>query len=690
MILYATADEPYERILPQEVVEKFEQELKKALGQDFDPAESSQPSKSQSSLSKQAEEVEPITQPAPNTAAQELQETAPSQPNAPQSSLSKQAEAEDSTTQPAPDVPTSASTLEAALDAAKNGELDKAQSLLQQVTAAAMEQLLRKSPGLVNERYTKDDHTLLHIAILARNEAVATVLIDNASDLEIQDDDGRTPLLLAAEENLLGVVQHLLTKEAKVNTEDDYGHTPIHAAAKNGHRDMAELLLKNKATIEAQDECQNTPLHWASREGQEAVVELLLEKGANTKATDEYGRTARTLAEIEWHVKVMDLLECSTVDQNCGEVCQAVVHKNLDRIRDMLAQEGISITQETVRELEELKEVVDLIKAQSYKKVCQVVKEHRDLDSIKDMLVQKEISITQALSDHENTLLYLAIQHDWAELVRFVIGFIINHEPAIMHDPEFVPLHWAVAAGKTGMAQLLLSSKLIGSKRVELERKNAAGQTALQLAIDKQLVEVLYGSKACQAVAHRELDSIKGMLIRKEISITQALDADNNTLLHLAIQNDWADLARLVIVENQGVDLECKDEEGQTALLLAIRKQQTGIAKLLLASEASVNTKDDCQYTPMHAVAQVGDLAMARLLFRYKATLEVQDEQLHTPLHWAAREGHVALVKFFVSKGADLQAEDEYGRTPLELAEMEERQEVAAFLKKCRKAKPKA
>ena len=74
---------------------------------------------------------------------------------------------------------------------------------MQQVTAAAMEQLLKKSPGLVNERYTKDDYTLLHIAILARNEAVAKVLIDNASDLEIQDDYGRTPLLLTDEKKLL-------------------------------------------------------------------------------------------------------------------------------------------------------------------------------------------------------------------------------------------------------------------------------------------------------------------------------------------------------------------------------------------------------------------------------------------------------------------------------------------------------
>ena len=589
-----------------------------------------------------AEAAEPTPQPAPDAAVQESREAATldteisqdsppaasSQPNEPQPSL-----------QPVLGAATSPSKLEEDLmAAAKNGDLDTAQSLVQQgasadqvdntgqlpfmaaaqaghlevakflaqqATAVAMEQLLKKSPGLINKQY-KDGYTLLHIAILAENVAIASMLTKNDSaDLEIKDDYGRTPLLLAAEGNLLGVAQHLLRTKDKgvdVNTEDDYGHTPMHAAAKNGHRHLAELLLENKATIEAQDECQNTPLHWAAREGRKEVVELLLENGADIKATDEYGRTARTLAEIEWHVKVKDLLEHSTVEQHCEEVCKAMENRDLDSIKDMLAQKGISITQETEGEIKGLKEIIDSIEAQNRRKACQAV-ERRDLDSIRDMLAQENISITQALDDRENTLLHLAIQDDWAELARFVIGFIIDHEPAIMCDPKFTPLHWAVAAGKTSMVQLLTSSKLIGSKRVELE---------------------------------------------------------------------------------------CKDDEGQTALLLAIRKRQVGITEALLASKAYVDTKDDYQRTPMHAVAQVGDLAMAKLLFRYKASFELQDEQRHTPLHWAAREGHVALVKFFVSKGADLQAEDEYGRTPLALAEMEERQEVTAFLKKCRKTKPKA
>ena len=100
--------------------------------------------------------------------------------------------------------------------AAQEGHLEVAKFLLQQGTEAAVDQavklLMEKSPGVVNIQ-NKDGYTFLHIAILAGNEAVAQVLIDNDSiDLEIQDNYGQTPLLLAVEEKLPGVVKRLLDK----------------------------------------------------------------------------------------------------------------------------------------------------------------------------------------------------------------------------------------------------------------------------------------------------------------------------------------------------------------------------------------------------------------------------------------------------------------------------------------------
>ena len=135
-------------------------------------------------------------------------------------------------------------TLAATLDAAESDDLDTIPSLMPQVTATAMQQLLKRSPGLMNKRYTNNNYTLLHIAILAKNEAVATVLIDNASDLEIPDDHGRTPLLLAVQENLEGIAKRLLNEGVAVNTADERGYTPMHAAAENGQSGMASLMLR--------------------------------------------------------------------------------------------------------------------------------------------------------------------------------------------------------------------------------------------------------------------------------------------------------------------------------------------------------------------------------------------------------------------------------------------------------------
>src|SRR6266496_59586 len=46
-----------------------------------------------------------------------------------------------------------------------------------------------------------------------------------------------------------------------VFSKDEDGFTPLHLAAANGYKDIAELLLASKADIEAKDKSRSTPLH---------------------------------------------------------------------------------------------------------------------------------------------------------------------------------------------------------------------------------------------------------------------------------------------------------------------------------------------------------------------------------------------------------------------------------------------
>jgi hypothetical protein len=135
----------------------------------------------------------------------------------------------------------------------------------------------------------------------------------HAADLEVKDDDGYTPLLLAAVNGDEAVVKQLLEKGADLESKDDDGRTPLLRAARSGHEAGVKLLLQKGADLESKDNDGLTPLLCAVRLGFEAVVKQLLEKVLDLEdleARDHDGRTLLSWADGNgYHAVVDQLLE---------------------------------------------------------------------------------------------------------------------------------------------------------------------------------------------------------------------------------------------------------------------------------------------------------------------------------------------------------------------------------------------
>lgn len=79
---------------------------------------------------------------------------------------------------------------------------------------------------------------------------------------------------------------------------------------------------------------------------------------------------------------------------------------------------------------------------------------------------------------------------------------------------------------------------------------------------------------------------------------------------------------------------------------------------------------DDDQYTPLHYVAEEGDLEVVQeLIEKYGIPVDIRTKEYQrTPLHLAASNGQLAVVKYLLSQKAFLYATDKDGSSPLHYA----------------------
>ncbi|KAG8011663.1 Histone-lysine N-methyltransferase EHMT1 [Nibea albiflora] len=107
-------------------------------------------------------------------------------------------------------------------------------------------------------------------------------------NLDMFDEEQRTPLMAACENNHLDTVKYLLRAGAAVSHKDIMGFTCLHLAAKLGHYDIVHhLLSKASKYINCQDDGGWTPITWAIEYKHKELVHLLLAKGADVNIRDK-------------------------------------------------------------------------------------------------------------------------------------------------------------------------------------------------------------------------------------------------------------------------------------------------------------------------------------------------------------------------------------------------------------------
>jgi ankyrin repeat protein len=105
--------------------------------------------------------------------------------------------------------------------------------------------------------------------------AVLRRLIQLGADVNVQDQGGRSPLIVAVLMNRVEAVGLLLAAGADVNRQDRHGATALFYAADAGLFELAKLLLNRGADPELADNGGNTPIQIAEAKSFPKIVHLL-------------------------------------------------------------------------------------------------------------------------------------------------------------------------------------------------------------------------------------------------------------------------------------------------------------------------------------------------------------------------------------------------------------------------------
>uniref|UniRef100_A0A3P9BDH4 Kinase D interacting substrate 220 n=1 Tax=Maylandia zebra TaxID=106582 RepID=A0A3P9BDH4_9CICH len=352
--------------------------------------------------------------------------------------------------------------------------------------------------------------------------------------------NGQTPLMVAAEQGSLEIVQELIKRGANVNLDDIDCWTALISAAKEGHIEVVRDLLENNANLEHRDMGGWTALMWAAYKGRTDVAQLLLEKGSNPNITGQYSVYPIIWAAGRGHAEIVRLLLEHGAKVNCSDkygttpLIWAARKGHYDCVMHLLAN-GADVDQEGANSMTAL---IVAVKG-GY---TEVVKE----------LLKRNPNVNKTDKDH-NTALTIAAKEGHTEIVQDLLdaGTYVN----VPDRSGETMLIGAVRGGHVEIVRALLN------KYADIDARGQDGKTALYWAVEKGNATMVRDILQCNPD-------------------TESATKEGETPLIKATKMRSIEIVELLL--DKGAKVSSVDKKGDTPLHIAIRGRSRKLAELLL------------------------------------------------------------------------------------------------------------
>ncbi|CAI5684808.1 unnamed protein product [Oreochromis niloticus] len=364
--------------------------------------------------------------------------------------------------------------------------------------------------------------------------------LDRFKEVDGRSDNGQTPLMLAAEQGSLEIVQELIRRGANVNLDDVDCWSALISAAKEGHVEVVKELLENSAYIEHRDMGGWTALTWAAYKGRVEVTKLLLEHGANPNTTGQYSVYPIIWAAGRGHADIVKLLLQNGAKVNCSDkygttpLIWAARKGHFDCVMHLL-ENGADVDQEGANSMTALIVAV----RGGY---TEVVKE----------LLKRNPNVNMTDKDG-NTALMIAAKEGYTEIVQDLLdaGTYVN----IPDRSGDTVLIGAVRGGHVEIVRALLH------KYADIDIRGQENKTALYWAVEKGNATMVRDILQCNPD-------------------TETCTKDGETPLIKATKMRNIEIVELLL--DKGAKVSAVDKKGDTPLHIAIRGRSRRLAELLL------------------------------------------------------------------------------------------------------------
>ncbi|WAR23175.1 ANK3-like protein [Mya arenaria] len=555
-------------------------------------------------------------------------------------------------------------------------------------------------------------------------------------------DNGMTPLMIAAKENKLVIVERLLELGVNVNDRAKDGRTALHYAAAYAKDDIVKVLLNKKAdTTITGGPKDELALHQACARtsGAVPVVQLLVRAPGKDQrlVTDKLGAAALFLAAEVGNLAVCRELLASNPEQQLamkrkdnGDTALHVACRRRDmELARLIVESGANVDLKNndgqsplhisaFEGDEAMLKYLLLNRASPYladklERSPVHLAAERGHTHIVDMLLDKYKSSLAARTKDGNTLMHIASTFGHPDTA---LAFLKKGVPLYMPNKSgALCLHAAAMKGHTSVVKALLI------KGTPVDSRTKDRYTALHLAVEfckPQCVQLLLGygaqveakggksQETCLHIAARTKEGEKcaEMLLKSGADVNATQEA-GETPLHVAVRHCHLEVARAVLqyvrTNKSKIDaymlVNQPNYEGETAVHYAAglsklvahdEFEDTDIMKLLLEYNGDTNTHTKMTYeTPLHYAARSGNDDVMLEMVKHIGPKSIQNavnrqaKNGWSPLLVASEQGHLEVVKILLNYHARVDVFDEaHGKAALHLAAENGHDKVADIL----------